>query len=476
MHGMTEACEMYRARTGQYPADTSSGVFPPELAGVIQVSEFENGTPIGGVWDTELNESGIGAGIGVHFDGTGATRDDAFMLEIDVLMDDGDLAGGAFQKLAADRFYYILESPFFAWKNDRSPAIDPGMSTLLHIQASGRVSRSITRGLTARYVRGWLARHPGGEVIERDVGLSPPTPVNEDWIAAAFTPPAQRTGDALAESDTLIDEIERADEIVIGTPMYNFGMPAALKAWVDQIVRIGRTFAFDPDADPVYRGLVPPRPVVVCVSYGDGALHPGGDLWAHNALEPHVRTVLGFIGLEDVRFVRVGDQEFGGERLRRSIGAAELGVVESTPDQLVALFYISQRAAGLDDAQIVDRIVLPAGNKNRRLGVTGCLWFGSERFAQVIEGAPDAIDSLYGEIERDARHTDVRLVWRGPIAERSFRRWGMKHIDGDDRDEMGEIVSGYLGRHGVTTVIKNETPAQIGSRMRRAFARLVPAH
>ncbi len=109
LHGMTEACEMYRARTGQYPADTSSGVFPPELAGVIQVSEFENGTPIGGVWDTELSDSGIGAGIGVHFDGTGATRDDAFMLEIDVLMDDGDLAGGSLQKLAADRYYFILE-------------------------------------------------------------------------------------------------------------------------------------------------------------------------------------------------------------------------------------------------------------------------------------------------------------------------------------------------------------------------------
>ncbi len=146
--------------------------------------------------------------------------------------------------------------------------------------------------------------------------------------------------------------------------------------------------------------------------------------------------------------------------------------MESAQNQLGGLFYISERAPGLREAEIVDGIVLPAGAKNRRLDITGCLWFGSERFAQVLEGAPDAVGSLYDEIERDARHRDVRLVWRGPIAERSFHRWGMKHITGDDRDEMGQVVSDYLGRHGVTSVIRDETPVQVGTRMRRAFTRL----
>lgn len=109
VRGLSEACEMYRARTGQYPSDSSSGVFPAELAGIIHASDFEGGTPIGGVWDTELNDSGVGAAVGVHYDGTGESRDAAFMLEIDAMMDDGDLGTGVFRQLAADRYYVVLE-------------------------------------------------------------------------------------------------------------------------------------------------------------------------------------------------------------------------------------------------------------------------------------------------------------------------------------------------------------------------------
>lgn len=103
-----EQCEYYAIKTGQYPPDGGSGDLPAELEGFIRPDDFENGTPIGGVWDTEFNDNGIGAGVGVHFNGIGETRDDAYMLLIDGQFDDNDLATGAFRQTAADRYYYVL--------------------------------------------------------------------------------------------------------------------------------------------------------------------------------------------------------------------------------------------------------------------------------------------------------------------------------------------------------------------------------
>jgi len=104
-----DACEYAKMRDGVYPADTSSGVYPPELAESITPGEWVGGTPIGGVWDTELNDSGVSAAVGVHFNGVGETRDDAYMTEVDAIFDDGALATGVFQKLAGGRYYWVLE-------------------------------------------------------------------------------------------------------------------------------------------------------------------------------------------------------------------------------------------------------------------------------------------------------------------------------------------------------------------------------
>ena len=129
------------------------------------------------------------------------------------------------------------------------------MTTLLHIDASARSGRSGTdphgshsRRLTDRFVRQWLAAQPDSEVVYRDVGQQPPAPVSAEWIHAAFTPEAQREPwmhEALRQSDELVDELMRADVIVAGVPMYNFGPPAQFKAYIDNIVRVGRTFGFD---------------------------------------------------------------------------------------------------------------------------------------------------------------------------------------------------------------------------------------
>jgi len=104
-----DACEYARMRDGVYPADTSSGVYPPELAASVTPGEWVGGTPVGGVWDTELNDSGVSAAVGVHFNGVGETRDDAYMAEVDAIIDDGDVTNGVFQRLAAGRYYWILE-------------------------------------------------------------------------------------------------------------------------------------------------------------------------------------------------------------------------------------------------------------------------------------------------------------------------------------------------------------------------------
>ncbi|HEY0943841.1 MAG TPA: NAD(P)H-dependent oxidoreductase [Opitutaceae bacterium] len=205
------------------------------------------------------------------------------------------------------------------------------MKTLLLIDSSGRVTRSLTRRLTDRFATRWRELQPAGEIVRRDLGRTPPPPVDEAWIAAAFAHDAGCTAaarEALALSDTLIDEIGRADAIVLGVPMYNFGVPAQLKAYIDQVVRVGRTFAFDASAPEPYQPLLPSKPVVVITSAGDGAIHPGGTLAHLNFLEPHLQTVFRFIGLTDLTFVRVGYDEYQDHRLQHSLAAADRAIDE----------------------------------------------------------------------------------------------------------------------------------------------------
>ena len=204
------------------------------------------------------------------------------------------------------------------------------MKTLLIINSSGRVTRSITRRLTRRFAERWQAEE-GFRVIERDLTSTPPSVVNEAWVAAAFRDPSKRSEadeQALRESEKLIEELEAADAVVIGAPLYNFGMPAQLKAYIDQLVRVGRTFAFDANAAVPYWGLLTPKPVVVVTSAGDGDLQKGGVLQHLNFLEPHLALVLHFVGLGEPQWVRVGYEEFGDDRLKRALGAAERAIDE----------------------------------------------------------------------------------------------------------------------------------------------------
>jgi FMN-dependent NADH-azoreductase len=200
------------------------------------------------------------------------------------------------------------------------------MAQLLRIDSSPRRTRSLTRRLMDIFIDDWLAHRPDDRLVRRDVGHHPPPPVDERWIAAAFTEPHQRTPEmhtALALSDELVEELLASDVLLVGVPMYNFGIPASLKAWIDQVIRVGRTFSFErEDVHEPYKGLTHGKRAFAIVATGDTGYEPGGPMARLNHVEPYLRTALGFIGIEEIDFVYVGNDEFGGEQLAQSMNAA----------------------------------------------------------------------------------------------------------------------------------------------------------
>ena len=109
LRAIESASNGHFAKHGVYPSDSSSGEIPEGLEEFLDPNDFTNGTPIGGVWDFERDSWGFDSSFGVHFNGTGPTRDEAYMLAIDEMFDDGDLESGEFQQLSNDRYYFILD-------------------------------------------------------------------------------------------------------------------------------------------------------------------------------------------------------------------------------------------------------------------------------------------------------------------------------------------------------------------------------
>ncbi len=103
-----ESAMRFQLDTGQFLEDSGSGFLPAGFEQYIQPEKWIGGTPIGGVWDAEPNSFGITSALGVHFNGTGATREDAYMAQLDAAVDDGDLATGSFRQIAGDRYYFII--------------------------------------------------------------------------------------------------------------------------------------------------------------------------------------------------------------------------------------------------------------------------------------------------------------------------------------------------------------------------------
>ena len=208
--------------------------------------------------------------------------------------------------------------------------------TILRIDASARLGisgrdlhGSHTRRLSQRFIDQWTSLRPGDQILRRDVAVQAPAFVTEDWIAAAFTPIQSRMPamhERLAESDALVDELLAADLIVIGVPMYNFGMPATLKAYIDNIVRVGRTFGFDRHrtGEPYWPMLTDMgKRLVLLSSRGDHGYSEGGRLAQANHVEPAVSAAFAYIGITDVASAAVEFDEFGDERLADALAQAE---------------------------------------------------------------------------------------------------------------------------------------------------------
>lgn len=168
---------------------------------------------------------------------------------------------------------------------------------ILEVQASARGAGSISRDLTADMIAALHDRHGNADVTQRDLAQGLPF-IDEAWVGANFTPDEDRTSthrQILSRSDDLVAELQAADVIVIGAPLYNFSIPAVLKAWVDMIARVGLTFYYTENG-PV--GLLEGKKVYVIVPSGGVPIGSPMDF-----ATPYLRHALGFVGITDVEFI-----------------------------------------------------------------------------------------------------------------------------------------------------------------------------
>lgn len=201
------------------------------------------------------------------------------------------------------------------------------MGTLLHIDSSPRGEKSSSRLLASTFIAAWKENHPGDQVVYRDLRNTCIPHITEEWIAADFTPRDALTAEArqvLELSDILVDEFLAADRCLYSVPMYNFGIPSSFKAYIDNLVRFGRTFTSDHGC---YQGLAKEKKVLFItargVEYDSNSPYHGWD-----AQEPGLRYAFEFMGVSDISFIHACGLDLGEESRRSSIDKAK-GEVKS---------------------------------------------------------------------------------------------------------------------------------------------------
>ena len=201
------------------------------------------------------------------------------------------------------------------------------MSTILVVTASPRGDRSVSRTLTTTFIQEWTQRHPEDRILLRDIGHHPVPHVTEAWMVGSFAPMDAQTPEskaAIAVSDSLVEEFLSADRYVLGVPMHNFSIPSTFKAYVDQLVRPGKTFGVGPKG---YEGLVTGKKALFITASG-GSYLPGSATAALNFQEPYLRTIFGFMGVTDLQFVVADNLNQGENAARQSKERAELALRE----------------------------------------------------------------------------------------------------------------------------------------------------
>lgn len=208
------------------------------------------------------------------------------------------------------------------------------MKTVLHLDSSPRRTNndnsgynSISKKIARAFTDALMDRNDENyELIYRDLMMDPPPYITQDWIGAVFTPMDKRSAqqkELLLISDTYIGELKRADLIIISSPMHNYGMPAILKAWFDQVVRINETFTFD-----LIRGDFPLEPtlsgkkLILVTSSGEFGFEKGGIREEMNHLGPHIKTLGNYLGASEFYEIKSEYQEFNDERHKISLEGA----------------------------------------------------------------------------------------------------------------------------------------------------------
>ncbi len=192
------------------------------------------------------------------------------------------------------------------------------MTTVLHIDSSARVVDSVSRRLSRAVVDELYKVEPSIQLTRRDLGAAAPAPVTNMEAEAFFISPPDRSTEqagALADSDTLIQELLSAHTLVLGTPMYNFNVPASLKAWIDYVVRPGKTFRRI--ANGSLEGLCGDKKVYVCTA--SSGKSKGTDM---DHLRPYLDVIFAFIGIRDVVYFDAEGLAWGERERDRSINTA----------------------------------------------------------------------------------------------------------------------------------------------------------
>lgn len=173
------------------------------------------------------------------------------------------------------------------------------MPNLLLVETSPRGEASVSRNLSRRLVAAWKDSHPRGRIIVRDLAESAVPHVTMPWLAAYFTPPDAQTPEMQSQlrlSDELVGELLDADELIISTPVYNYNIPASLKAWVDHIVRKGLTLGFDG------AGLLTGKKATIVIASG-GVYSEGSPIADRNFAPQYLKLIMSVIGITDVDVV-----------------------------------------------------------------------------------------------------------------------------------------------------------------------------
>jgi FMN-dependent NADH-azoreductase len=200
------------------------------------------------------------------------------------------------------------------------------MKGILFVSSSPRGADSYSHQIARGIVEELQREYPAAPVVVRDVASNPLPHVGAAFVTGRVLPAEQRSAaeaEAIAASDVLIDELEAADVAVIAVPMYNFGLPSTLKAWIDHIVRPGRTFSYSKSGP---QGLLQDKKVILVLARG--GIYSAGPMQQFDFQESYLRTVLAFIGITNVYTVHVEGVALGEEALGKAMDSARKQAAE----------------------------------------------------------------------------------------------------------------------------------------------------